>query len=101
VFGRIGGVSPTVMWSESHLFHAWTEHTRQWSRIYLDVGENERIHQQHIPLDYPEGVGAFYDQLRRAGYGEHELRFVYDPGAGHDEAAWQRRMPDILSWLLA
>ena len=38
VFGRIGGLSPTVMWSERKLFEHWQAHTRRWTRIYLDAG---------------------------------------------------------------
>src|SRR5215218_8975412 len=26
VFGRVGGMSPTVMWSEGRLFHEWRQH---------------------------------------------------------------------------
>jgi predicted alpha/beta superfamily hydrolase len=100
VFGRIGGVSPTVMWSMGKLFEAWDRHTRHWSRIYLDVGANERISQQHVPLDYADLVQKFYDQLRRVGYADHELRLVVDPDGIHHEISWQRRLPEAFRWLL-
>lgn len=101
VFGRIGGVSPTVMWSLGKLFEVWQGHTRHWSRIHLDVGGREAIWRDHVPLDYPSGVWAFYEQLRHAGYSDWELRLVYDHDAGHHESDWQRRLPDTLAWLLA
>jgi len=101
VFGRVGGVSPTVMWSEGRLFEAWREHTHRWSRIYLDVGAHERIYQQHVPLNYADLVQRFYDQLRRAGYADYELKLVVDPDGIHHETSWMRRLPDAFRWLLA
>jgi predicted alpha/beta superfamily hydrolase len=100
VFGRVGGVSPTVMWCLGRIFDEWREHTHRWSRIYLDVGSNERIMQAHVPLDYAEGVVAFAHQLEHAGYGPHELRLVVEPEAGHHEIDWQRRLPETFAWLL-
>jgi predicted alpha/beta superfamily hydrolase len=101
IFGRIGGVSPTVMWSLGKLFDVWKEHTHHWSRIYLDVGAQERIYQQHVPLDYADFVVKLYDQLKAAGYADHELRLVVDPDGVHHETSWQRRLPDAFRWLLA
>lgn len=100
IFGRVGGVSPTVMWSEGRLFHEWKQHTGRWSRVHLDVGGREFIWRDHVPLDYPAAVPAFHQQLRRAGYGDHELRLVWDELGEHHESAWQRRLPDTFAWLL-
>lgn len=100
VFGRIGALSPTVMWGLGRLFEAWREHTRHWSRIWLDVGTNERIHQQQLLLDYPREVPQFHRHLQALGYDPHELRLLVERGAVHDEAAWQRRLPEAFSWLL-
>jgi predicted alpha/beta superfamily hydrolase len=101
VFGRIGGLSPTVMWSVGKLFEAWTQHTHHWSRIYLDVGAHERIYQQHVPLNYADVVTKFYDQLVSAGYAPHELRLVVDPDGIHHETSWQHRLPEAFRWLLS
>ena len=101
IFGRIGGVSPTVMWSQGKLFEAWKEYTHRWSRIYLDVGAHERIYQQHVPLDYADLVQRFYEQLQHAGYAPHELTLVVDPDGVHHEKSWQRRLPAAFRWLLA
>lgn len=101
VFGRIGGVSPTVMWSLRKIFEAWRAHTRHWTRIWLDVGTDEDMFQQHIRLDYPREVVAFYNHLRSLGYADHELALMVDNGAAHNERDWQRRLPTIFRWLLA
>lgn len=101
VFGRIGGVSPTVMWSLGRLFEAWTAHTGRWSRIYLDTGAHETVQWDQVHLDYGSGVRAFHEQLRRAGYADWELRLVVDETGGHHESDWQRRLPGVFRWLLS
>ncbi|MBF5043412.1 alpha/beta hydrolase [Aggregicoccus sp. 17bor-14] len=101
VFGRVGGMSPTVMWSEGRLFHAWQQHSRQWSRIYLDAGSNEHIEAGGMPLNYGEATRDFFHHLRRLGYGDHELFLVLEPGGIHHERDWQRRLPLALRWLLS
>jgi predicted alpha/beta superfamily hydrolase len=101
VFGRIGAVSPTVMWSVGRLFDAWTEHTHHWSRIYIDVGAHERIYQQHVPLDYAEFVQKFHAQLHSLGYADHELTLFVDPDGVHHESSWMRRLPQAFRWLLS
>jgi predicted alpha/beta superfamily hydrolase len=101
VFGRVGAFSPTVMWSERQLWRHWREHTRRWSRIYLDAGEHEFVHVGGQDLDYGPATRDFHAHLRSLGYGDHELRLVLEPGGAHFEDAWQRRLPDALRWLLA
>ena len=38
--------------------------------------------------------------LRAKGYGPRDLRFVVDAGGRHNEAAWARRLPGALRFLL-
>jgi hypothetical protein len=89
------------MWCEGRIYREWTRHTGQWTKIWLDVGSDERLMQQHVPLDYAGAVPAFYEQLRRAGYADWELVLYVEPGAEHHELDWQRRLPLILTWLLS
>jgi predicted alpha/beta superfamily hydrolase len=100
IFGRIGAVSPSVMWCEARLFREWREHSRQWSKIYIDAGENERVNWAGNDMDYASGVSSFYDHLRGLGYADWELRLFLEPGGIHHEIDWQRRFPDICRWLL-
>jgi len=100
VFGRLGGVSPSVLWSDGKLFQHWTRHTRQWSRIYLDAGHPEHVTDAGVSLDYARGARDFFEHLRRLGYADHELRLVLEPGGQHTERDWQRRLPSAMEWLL-
>jgi predicted alpha/beta superfamily hydrolase len=100
-FGRIGGLSPTVMWSGARLFSEWTKHSRKWTRIYLDAGASEYIHVEGRPLDYGKRVRDFFIHLKQLGYGDHEVCLVLEPGGEHAEMDWQRRLPFAFKWLLS
>ncbi len=99
-FGRVGALSPTVMWAHDALFRAWTAHTRRWTRIYLDAGHPEHLHVEGESLPYGEGACAFYEHLKGLGYHDHELFLVLEQGGGHHERDWQRRLPLAFRWLL-
>jgi len=100
VFGRIGAVSPSVMWSDGALFRHWREHTGRWTRIQLDAGDPEYVQWEQLGLDYTGSTRAFYEHLRSLGYAEWEVRLWLEQGANHHELDWARRLPDTLAWLL-
>lgn len=101
VFGRIGGFSPSVMWSQGLLFQHWQKHSRRWSRIYLDAGETETFESfEDRTLEYGVAAKQFYEHLRQLGYGEHEVQLWLEPGGQHFEADWARRFPHAIRWLL-
>jgi predicted alpha/beta superfamily hydrolase len=100
VFGRIGALSPTVMWSEGRLYEAWRAHSRRWSRIYLDAGQDEFITAANVPLNYGEATRTFYQHLKGLGYADHEVLLALEPGGAHHERDWQRRLPFAMQWLL-
>ncbi|WP_434386230.1 alpha/beta hydrolase [Melittangium boletus] len=100
VFGRVGALSPSVMWSEYRLFQHWNAHPRRWTRIYLDAGEHEWIDPGGYPLPYGRATRDFHQHLKRLGYADHELRLVLDPQGQHHEQDWQRRLPSAMQWLL-
>jgi predicted alpha/beta superfamily hydrolase len=99
-FGRVGGLSPSVMWGYDRIFSEWTAHTRRWSRIYLDAGLPELIDPVGYPMHYGEATSAFFQHLKRLGYADHETFLVLEPGGLHHEQAWQRRLPLAMRWLL-
>jgi enterochelin esterase-like enzyme len=99
-FGRVAALSPTVMWADGQLFREWRAHSRQWSRIYLDAGANEVLYEDNKAFDYAGAVRAFWAHLKELGYADHEVRLILEPGGGHHERDWQRRLPDALRWLL-
>ncbi|MGA9521000.1 MAG: alpha/beta hydrolase-fold protein [Myxococcaceae bacterium] len=100
VFGRVGALSPSVMWCEDGLFRHWTSHSRQWSRIYVDAGDRELFVLGAFPMEYGIRTREFGEHLRGLGYGEHELLTVLEPGGEHTEGDWQRRLPAAFEWLL-
>jgi predicted alpha/beta superfamily hydrolase len=100
VFGRIGALSPTVMWSEGKLLQHWKAHSQRWSRIYLDAGSTEHIDAGGVALNYGEATRDFYGHLKHLGYDDHEVALVLEPGGQHHEKAWQGRLPFALRWLL-
>jgi predicted alpha/beta superfamily hydrolase len=101
VFGRIGALSPTVMWSGGRMFQEWKAHSKHWSRIYLDAGANEYINVDGIPLEYAKYTRDFFLHLKKLGYGDHETCLVLEPGGDHNELDWQRRLPFAFRWLLS
>lgn len=101
VFGRIGAVSPSVMWAGGEVFRLWDSPTGAWMRLYLDTGDQERTWFHDTLLDYVESVQAFAAHLRRVGVKDHEMRFVLARDHAHHEQAWRARLPDTLRWLLA
>lgn len=100
VFGRIGAMSPTVMWGRAGLFREWQQRANAWMRIYVDIGAQEGFHLGHFWMDYATSVPQFVDHLRGVGFGEEELLFHVDPHGQHSEEDWRRRLPDALRWLL-
>jgi predicted alpha/beta superfamily hydrolase len=100
VFGRVGALSPSVMWCEGGLTRHWTSHARRWSRIYLDAGAQERFELGPFPMEYGEATRQFARHLGALGYADHELKVVLEPGGVHSEADWQRRLPAAFGWLL-
>jgi predicted alpha/beta superfamily hydrolase len=100
VFGRIGAVSPTVMWAGGEIYRLWDRPTARWCRLYMDVGALERYWFYDIFLDYVDATQHFFEHLKRIGLGDHELRYVVAPDHFHNEEAWQARLPEIFRWLL-
>jgi predicted alpha/beta superfamily hydrolase len=100
IFGRIGAVSPSVMWANGQMFRDWKHHTNEWSRIYIDAGTEEYIVVDGMPMDYGAAVRNFFLQLKEIGYQDHEAILVLEEGGQHHESDWQRRLPDVMRWLL-
>lgn len=100
VFGRIGALSPSVMWCQDELFRRWDRRVTPALRVYLDAGTSERLTLGGMDMDYGRAVQAFHRHLESLGYGPDELKLVLEPDAPHHESAWQRRFPGALEWLL-
>jgi predicted alpha/beta superfamily hydrolase len=94
-FGFVGAMSPSLWFARGRALTAIRRSPPILGQIYLDVGSAEPA--RTVGLD-----GDLYALLIQKGYRpEQDLRYVLDEGAGHTEAAWARRLPDALRFLLA
>ncbi len=88
VFGRCGAMSPSI-WVGHGLIQQHVRAPQAGDRLYLDNGTREN------------SARALYAQLLAQGYREDkELRYVVEEGGQHTEAAWARRLPEALRFLL-
>jgi predicted alpha/beta superfamily hydrolase len=108
VFGLVGAVSPSVGFARGALLEYLARARFVGGRIYVDVGTQEGRPKDRDPLELRGNPGAYVrmvrearDLLVRKGYGEgKDLLYVEEEGAGHNEAAWAGRLPQILRFLL-
>jgi predicted alpha/beta superfamily hydrolase len=88
VFGRCGAMSPSV-WVGRGLIRQHVRDPQAGDRLYLDNGTREN------------SARALVEQLLARGYREgQELKYVVEEGGQHTEAAWARRLPEALRFLL-
>lgn len=92
-WGFVGIVSPSVWWDDRYILDLVPDLGRAQTRparIYVDSGEDGRA-------DAADLATAF----RNAGYREPSaFKYVYAAGDQHNEAAWARRFPAAIRFLL-
>lgn len=95
VFGLAGVMSPAVQWSDYRIVTLIEDSPLPPARIHLDMG-------------WREWRGATRDARRvrdallaRGFVLDRDLHYVEERNARHNEAAWARRLPDALRFLLA
>ena len=109
VFGAVGAISPSVGFARGALMEYLERARFVGGRIYMDIGTHEGRPRDRDPLELRREPGAYVrmvrdarDLLARKGYREgHDLLYVEDEGAIHNEAAWADRLPQILRFLLS
>lgn len=62
-------------------------------RIYFDYGD------QTLDAHYPPLQAKVDALMQELGYSAENWVTVFDPGAPHDEIAWQKRLPGVLTFL--
>jgi predicted alpha/beta superfamily hydrolase len=86
VFGVAGVMSPALWFAEGAIFGYVEEASFSAGKLYLDIGTREG--QQTVA-----NVRRLRDMLTRKGYRlRRDLFYVEESGAGHEEAAWRRRI---------
>ena len=108
VFGLAGVVSPSLWFAGQAIFPYVLKARHHPGRIYLDMGTYEgqrRPHPRWIPVVLGDTATAasrrMYYLLRLKGYQkQRSVLYVEEPGGMHNEAAWARRLPGALRFLL-
>ncbi len=97
VFGNLIVMSPSVWWAQRAILKDVEQLKRKpESRIWLDTGTCEG----HNPQECVAQAAALRDALIGKGWRlGHDLAYLEDEGAAHDEKAWGSRMRDALRFL--
>lgn len=95
IFSRAAALSPSICFSGTHL-HTLISRTRfeETTRIYMDLGTGEIAPGKRDMLTEMFSTAA---ELTAAG-ADVAVRAV--PGALHNEAAWEKRIPVFMDYLL-
>lgn len=94
VFGFAGVMSPALWFARGAIFRYLDDAPFVPGRIWLDIGTEEGA-------GMVRNAQLLRDLLVRKGYRlDRNLRYREDEGAGHNEATWARRLPDVLDFLL-
>ncbi|MCK6626409.1 MAG: alpha/beta hydrolase [Anaerolineae bacterium] len=107
-FGLAGVMSPSLWFAQGRIF-SYVEHAPFVpGKIYLDTGTHEQTSfytpraQLRTKLSpYYSTVHGLYDLLYHKGYRPgQDLLYVEEENGLHNEAAWARRLPAALEFLL-
>ena len=103
IFGAVGAVSPTLSWGN----HWLTNYVRRLHglprnlRIWVDTGTAEDAVDSNGNgiSDLIDDVQEMRDLLLARGYDSAQVELMLDEGAIHNEAAWAKRLPQILEFI--
>jgi predicted alpha/beta superfamily hydrolase len=109
IFGLAGVMSPSLWFARGAIFDFVEKAACNAGKIYLDSGAREQTHfLTNSPLlkarlsHYHSSTQALSDLLYHKGYRPGEdLLYLEDEEGEHNEAAWARRLPDALQFLLS
>lgn len=110
VFGSVGALSPSLGFADGAIFEELAKARRLPRRVYLDVGTEEipdaswldRLFRRRSSWHYARRVRRLRRRLVEAGLRPGvDLLHVEEPGAGHSEVAWGRRLPLALRFLFS
>lgn len=91
VFGRVGALSPSVWWDEEHLVGFVGAEAKPAVVLWVDMGTNEGDLDPFHNLEAELALDGFVEGV--------DLMSLEIAGAGHNEAAWAARFPDVLRFL--
>lgn len=107
VFGLVGVMSPSLWFAQRAIFPYVETAPYNPGRIYMDMGTAEGGRSTRWRFLTPLVKGRtcadtrrMKQLLARKGYTGNRLRYIEEQDAEHNEAAWARRLPDALRFLL-
>jgi predicted alpha/beta superfamily hydrolase len=108
IFGFVGAMSPSLWFAEEAIFAYIRQAAFKPGKLYLDIGTHEggdtrpshRTPHKYTSR-YLSAARRMRDLLAAKGYAEGQLRYEEEEEALHNEAAWARRLPTTLRFLLA
>jgi predicted alpha/beta superfamily hydrolase len=108
VFGFAGVMSPSLWFAQGAIFPYVQQADARPCRIHLDIGTHEGSDTRALSgaastytSRYLAAAHRMRDLLDRKGYRlGHELQYQEEEEATHSEAAWARRLPGALRFLL-
>jgi pullulanase len=93
VFGKAAALSPSIWWADRRIVTFATATAKPAARVWLDMGTEEYA---TATADLARLRDAMVTQGFVLGT---DLTTVEDEGAGHDEASWSRRFPQVMRFL--
>jgi predicted alpha/beta superfamily hydrolase len=87
-FELVAALSPSFWVGRSAIYDFVRRQPHRPGRIYIDNGTAEN------------DAGPMCDLLSEQGYGPDQLLYIREKGGQHNEAAWARRVPAALRFLL-
>ncbi len=107
-FGFAGAMSPSLWFANDAIFKFVKEAPFHTGKLYLDAGTREmggsrpfRPNKRAMSRRYYGSVRRMKRTLIRKGYRPiHDLLHIEEQWAGHNERAWQRRLPFAVRFFL-
>ncbi|MEO8277401.1 MAG: alpha/beta hydrolase-fold protein [Thermoanaerobaculia bacterium] len=110
-FGLAGAMSPSLFFGDEAMLRVLATDPAPHGRIYLDIGTLEGRRpvrrRRSTPKPPPKSPSGGMKRLRKVRRRLEKLGFKCgvdlawseEPGGRHDEAAWSRRLPEMLQFL--
>lgn len=97
LFGKLIAMSPSIWWAHRAILRETRKlRHKTGQKIWLDVGTCEGSDADACVKNTQDLCDALVEKGWRL---EHDLRYLEDQGAGHNEQAWGSRMRDALRFL--
>jgi len=95
VFGRLAILSPSIWWQNRQILTDFAHFEGKFTpKVWLDIGTAEG----NTPEKTVQDTRTLREALEARGV---EIRYMEDPGAQHNEAAWSRRIGIALEFLFS